>query len=224
MILSSYGCSCFERLDLLQDRLVFLVRLHLVEPFSGSFKHLLARLQLGVVVPPALRSCQLRPLSLRGRGGPHRSPCSGSPVPRQLLLLRGVSSPPRIHSLQLDEELQLFSQPHPPFVPMQQPRRPRTLAPPQMKNAPGPGAFSGSVPLVPWDCLVRLCCRRMIRVASVCFPFRVYTWWAHLDSNQGPTGYEPVALPIELWALLTGESSFSRRGYNTNGHPCQYVI
>ena len=27
------------------------------------------------------------------------------------------------------------------------------------------------------------------------------TWWAHLDSNQGPTGYEPVALPTELWAL-----------------------
>jgi hypothetical protein len=25
-------------------------------------------------------------------------------------------------------------------------------------------------------------------------------WWAHLDSNQGPTGYEPVALPAELWA------------------------
>ena len=24
--------------------------------------------------------------------------------------------------------------------------------------------------------------------------------WAHLGSNQGPTGYEPVALPIELWA------------------------
>jgi hypothetical protein len=23
-------------------------------------------------------------------------------------------------------------------------------------------------------------------------------WWAHLESNQGPTGYEPVALPIEL--------------------------
>jgi hypothetical protein len=23
-------------------------------------------------------------------------------------------------------------------------------------------------------------------------------WWAHLDSNQGPTGYEPVALPAEL--------------------------
>ena len=20
------------------------------------------------------------------------------------------------------------------------------------------------------------------------------SWWAHLDSNQGPTGYEPVAL------------------------------
>jgi hypothetical protein len=26
-------------------------------------------------------------------------------------------------------------------------------------------------------------------------------WWAHLVSNQGPTGYEPVALPAELWAL-----------------------
>ena len=28
------------------------------------------------------------------------------------------------------------------------------------------------------------------------------TWriWAHLGSNQGPTGYEPVALPAELWA------------------------
>jgi hypothetical protein len=27
------------------------------------------------------------------------------------------------------------------------------------------------------------------------------SWWAHLGSNQGPTGYEPVALPAELWAL-----------------------
>src|SRR3990170_6014103 len=26
------------------------------------------------------------------------------------------------------------------------------------------------------------------------------SWWAHLGSNQGPTGYEPVALPAELWA------------------------
>jgi hypothetical protein len=25
-----------------------------------------------------------------------------------------------------------------------------------------------------------------------------YYWWAHLGSNQGPTGYEPVALPTEL--------------------------
>ncbi len=24
--------------------------------------------------------------------------------------------------------------------------------------------------------------------------FRGKWWWAHLDSNQGPTGYEPVAL------------------------------
>ena len=27
-------------------------------------------------------------------------------------------------------------------------------------------------------------------------------WWAHQGSNLGPTGYEPVALPAELWALL----------------------
>ena len=26
------------------------------------------------------------------------------------------------------------------------------------------------------------------------------SWWAHQDSNLGPTGYEPVALPTELWA------------------------
>ena len=26
--------------------------------------------------------------------------------------------------------------------------------------------------------------------------------WAHLGSNQGPTGYEPVALPAELWAPI----------------------
>ena len=32
-------------------------------------------------------------------------------------------------------------------------------------------------------------------------------WWAHLGSNQGPTGYEPVALPIELWALAIQEIS-----------------
>ena len=25
-------------------------------------------------------------------------------------------------------------------------------------------------------------------------------WWAHQESNLGPTGYEPVALPVELWA------------------------
>ena len=26
--------------------------------------------------------------------------------------------------------------------------------------------------------------------------------WAHQDSNLGPTGYEPVALTTELWALV----------------------
>ncbi len=27
-------------------------------------------------------------------------------------------------------------------------------------------------------------------------------WWAHPVSNQGPAGYEPAALPAELWAPL----------------------
>ncbi len=31
-------------------------------------------------------------------------------------------------------------------------------------------------------------------------PAHVLIKWAHLGSNQGPTGYEPVALPTELWA------------------------
>ena len=26
------------------------------------------------------------------------------------------------------------------------------------------------------------------------------SWWAHLDSNQGPTDYESAALTAELWA------------------------
>ena len=33
--------------------------------------------------------------------------------------------------------------------------------------------------------------------------------WAHQGSNLGPTGYEPVALPTELWALRTHQN-FSR--------------
>ncbi len=30
---------------------------------------------------------------------------------------------------------------------------------------------------------------------------RKIKWWAHPVSNQGPAGYEPAALPAELWAL-----------------------
>ena len=30
--------------------------------------------------------------------------------------------------------------------------------------------------------------------------FHGIDYWAHQDSNLGPTGYEPVALPTELWA------------------------
>src|SRR5690606_16746451 len=32
-------------------------------------------------------------------------------------------------------------------------------------------------------------------------------WWAHLDSNQGPTGYEPAALTAELWAQTAEPAS-----------------
>ena len=39
-------------------------------------------------------------------------------------------------------------------------------------------------------------------------------WWAHQGSNLGPTGYEPVALPAELWALLYGK--FKLQTPNTN--------
>lgn len=33
-------------------------------------------------------------------------------------------------------------------------------------------------------------------------PARIITWWARSDSNGGPIGYEPIALPIELRAPL----------------------
>ena len=36
--------------------------------------------------------------------------------------------------------------------------------------------------------------------------------WAHQDSNLGPTGYEPVALTAELWALSPGQASRMVRG------------
>ncbi len=35
--------------------------------------------------------------------------------------------------------------------------------------------------------------------------------WAHHDLNLGPTGYEPVALTTELWALSLGILSRGRQ-------------
>ena|GEM_PF-1827415 len=40
-------------------------------------------------------------------------------------------------------------------------------------------------------------------------------WWAHLDSNQGPTGYEPVALPSELWARKSVNACVERPSLGT---------
>src|SRR6185437_3918051 len=35
--------------------------------------------------------------------------------------------------------------------------------------------------------------------------------WAHLDSNQGPGGYEPPALTAELWAQPCTEMPCTKR-------------
>ena len=34
----------------------------------------------------------------------------------------------------------------------------------------------------------------------------IIIWWAHLDSNQGPTGYEPGALPLSYRPERQGEN------------------
>ncbi len=39
---------------------------------------------------------------------------------------------------------------------------------------------------------VNVICRT--KPSSLLFRFFLLLWWAYLDSNQGPTGYEPVAL------------------------------
>ena len=55
----------FEGLDLLQNRLIFLVRLDLEEPLPRPFQGLLSRLQLGILFPPAFSQIfQLLPLGL----------------------------------------------------------------------------------------------------------------------------------------------------------------
>src|SRR3569832_599469 len=39
--------------------------------------------------------------------------------------------------------------------------------------------------------------------------------WAHLDSNQGPGGYEPPALTAELWAQPRARFREQRRAQST---------
>ena len=51
-------------------------------------------------------------------------------------------------------------------------------------------------------------------VPKECIKHCPFSWWAHLGSNQGPTGYEPVALPAELWAHLYYMLSPETRGVN----------
>ena len=63
------------------------------------------------------------------------------------------------------------------------------------------------------------------------FRISLLKWWAHLGSNQGPTGYEPVALPAELWAqrhfeLTNGGSLYSIKLIVKNfyrSHPARAV-
>ena len=47
--------------------------------------------------------------------------------------------------------------------------------------------------------------------------------WAHLDSNQGPTGYEPVALTAELWAQITAQRR-TQLHKTEEGENCQRAI
>ena len=66
---------------------------------------------------------------------------------------------------------------------------------PNKKSAPGGGALF----FLSADGTVRL---SLISTESM-DPLSLSIEWAHLGSNQGPTGYEPVALPAELWALVS---------------------
>jgi hypothetical protein len=49
---------------------------------------------------------------------------------------------------------------------------------------------------------------RMMRTSMISDLLRREGWWACLDLNQGPSGYEPVALTTELQALRTDSNAF----------------
>ena len=48
-------------------------------------------------------------------------------------------------------------------------------------------------------------CRSPCKETSV-----FHSSWAHLDSNQGPAGYEPDALTAELWTPISPETGEPR--------------
>src|SRR5262245_58831649 len=53
-------------------------------------------------------------------------------------------------------------------------------------------------------------CRSMSALSCVSTSASLSSEWAHLDSNQDRTGYEPGALPIELWARVSSMIAPSR--------------
>src|SRR5580765_8098467 len=53
-------------------------------------------------------------------------------------------------------------------------------------------------------------CRSMSALSCASTRSSLSSEWAHLDSNQDRTGYEPGALPIELWARRSSYHRCSR--------------
>src|SRR5262249_11036579 len=66
--------------------------------------------------------------------------------------------------------------------------------------------------------LLRVPPLRTQRLAGLCASHearRSSRWWAHLDSNQGPGGYEPPALTAELWAQPRAETRCTKKKEST---------
>src|SRR5262249_19473477 len=94
-----------------------------------------------------------------------------------------------VHSAQL----RLVAEPIVGALPHKPPHRPGdaagAAAPPELKHADGHPPVVGQA-------------RAETDHAQGLF-LSILRRWAHRVSNQGPTGYEPVALPTELWAPAT---------------------
>ena len=106
----------FEGLDLLQHRLVLLVRLDLEESLPRPFQVLLTRLQLGILFLSAFPHIfQLLPLLLHDVAECLELLFQLIDLDRKIPLLRMNPAGRRFHFLQFDQARQLFFQPPHPF-------------------------------------------------------------------------------------------------------------